>query len=119
MSQKVMEFYEFGGVDSRSNPLNMPSNRSLRCKNWVPLRSGNLMLRWGYSRITQDAAAGGPIHSLTAYRLLNNGRYLVFGQGANLFRLDLSSGHVSALTVKGSPIRAMLFKRMSILAVTA
>ena len=59
MSQKVMEFYEFGGVDSRSNPLNMPSNRSLRCKNWVPLRSGNLMLRWGYSRIAQYATRRG------------------------------------------------------------
>ena len=60
MSQKVLEFYEFGGVDSRSNPLNMPSNRSLRCKNWVPMRSGHLQLRRGYTAITQNLGDGDP-----------------------------------------------------------
>ena len=64
MSQKVLEFYEFGGVDSRSNPLNMPSNRSLRCKNWVPMRSGHLQLRRGYTAITQNPVTATPFTPL-------------------------------------------------------
>ena len=104
MSQKVLEFYEFGGVDSRSNPLNMPSNRSLRCKNWVPMRSGHLQLRRGYTAITQSLVTATPIHSLTSFRLLNDDRYLVYGQGTTVNRLDLSDGNVAAVTVKGSAI---------------
>src|SRR5271165_5211663 len=106
MSQRVMEFYEFGGVDSRSNPLNMPSNRSLRCKNWVPMRSGHLQLRRGYTAIAQDSVTATPIHSLASFRLLNDARYLVYGQGTNVNRLDLSSGHVAAVTVKGKVVVA-------------
>lgn len=104
MSQKVLEFYEFGGVDSRSNALNMPSNRSLRCKNFTPLRSGVLQLRWGYGLVPMDAVTATPIHSLVSLRLLNDARYLVFGQGTNLKRLDLGAGHVIAVTIRGAAI---------------
>lgn len=41
--------FEFGGVDSRSNPANYPVNRSLRCRDFTPQASGALQLRYGYS----------------------------------------------------------------------
>lgn len=49
MALTAVEQYELGGVDSRSNPLNMPSNRSLMCKNFVPTPAGYLELRRGYT----------------------------------------------------------------------
>lgn len=45
---KAIEQATFGGVDSRSNPVNMPINRWLRCRNWVPKPNGHLELREGY-----------------------------------------------------------------------
>lgn len=46
--------YKFGGVDSRSNPLILPPDRTLRCLNWVPTEDGHLQLRYGYTEIAQE-----------------------------------------------------------------
>lgn len=45
-----------GGVDSRSNPVNMPQNRYLLLRNWVPRQDGTLQLRDGYTLINTDPA---------------------------------------------------------------
>src|ERR1039458_10312941 len=49
--QSPSEQYVFGGVDSQSNPLNMPQDRALRCCNWVPNAGGWLELRRGYTPV--------------------------------------------------------------------
>src|ERR1017187_8216305 len=49
--QSPSEQYVFGGIDSQSNPLNMPQDRALRCNNWVPNAGGWLELRRGYTPV--------------------------------------------------------------------
>ena len=106
------EMYELGGVDSRSNPLAIPQNRSLRCVNWVPNPGGWLELRRGYTLAVGvsygygdggygeggygGVSIGAPIHSLADYQILDsNGfpvRYLMIGAGTGVWTLKLSDG---------------------------
>jgi len=53
------ESYEFGGCDSKSNPLAIPSNRALRCVNWVPNPGGWLELRRGYKPVIPNMVTNG------------------------------------------------------------
>jgi hypothetical protein len=65
---KAIEQAVFGGVDSRSNPINMPTNRWLRCRNWIPRPDGHLELREGYTVIVPNQIpGGGAAYSLTPY----------------------------------------------------
>lgn len=50
----VVEQFDVGGVDSRSNALNMPLNRSLRLLNWVPMQGGGARLRYGYQKMSSS-----------------------------------------------------------------
>ena len=70
MPTRKAESFDFGGVDSRSNPANYPFNRSLRCLNFAPQQSGALRLRSGYSvpmAATNDSVGATAIHSLIYY----------------------------------------------------
>lgn len=58
---KAIEQATFGGVDSRSNPVNMPVNRWLLCRNWIPKPNGHLELREGYQlKIVAQSASTPP-----------------------------------------------------------
>jgi hypothetical protein len=104
MSLAAIQQYEFGGVDSRSNPLNMPTKRMLRCKNLVPQRDGHLALRYGYEEFVQSVINATAIHSLVGYQKLEGSRYMIFGQGTSLRVLDLATGTVTTPTVRGGAI---------------
>lgn len=66
-SVKAIEQAEFGGVDSRSNPINMPQKRWLLCRNWIPRPDGHLELREGYVIRVHNQTGGGAAYSLTPY----------------------------------------------------
>jgi hypothetical protein len=85
------ENYEFGGVDSKSNPFALPNNRSLLCRNFVPNPGGWLELRRGYQLVKNIGTA---IHSIADYQTLDsNGlpvRWLMIGAGTGVWSLKLS-----------------------------
>lgn len=51
---KVADATDFGGVDSRSNPINMPRDRFIMLRNFVARQDGHLQLRDGYVKIVID-----------------------------------------------------------------
>lgn len=89
--------YIFGGVDSRSNPVNRPPGRALRCRNWSPQESGELQLRYGYATVSQSSVSASFIHSFSQYKLWDQTRYIVFVQGTSIKRMALSDGTVTSL----------------------
>lgn len=100
-----IEQFEFGGVDSRSNALNMPPDRALYMRNWCPRPDGHLELRYGYSLVAMSVVVVDGIHSLIPYQSWDTTKkYLLVGQTANLRIHDLASGTESAPVVKGSAI---------------
>lgn len=86
MPPQVLEQYVNGGVDSRSNPLNMPTDRFLRCRNWVPLASGDFRARFGYTALEMSTSSAVAIHSMADYHLWNDTAYTLFGQSTALKR---------------------------------
>jgi len=99
----AFEQLEFGGVDTRSNPLNMPRKRMLRALNWVPRDAGNLELRWGYSTITVSTVNNSAIHTLIPYTTWNpQTRYVIRFQGTTPYQVKVSDGTVTSPTVRGA-----------------
>lgn len=95
---ETVEFYETGGIDSRSNPLNFPSVRALRCKNWTKDAAGYLKLRHGATKPAMTSVAASEIHSAFLFEKYDNTRYVLFGQGTSLKRLEVgSTGTVTSL----------------------
>jgi hypothetical protein len=68
---KAIEQASYGGVDSRSNPINMPQNRFLLLRNWRPRADGHLELREGYTEVDMSLdpgfASGVAVHSISPY----------------------------------------------------
>ncbi len=96
MPARVGELYQWGGVDSRSNPANFPPGRAIRCLNFVPQLSGALRLRYGFSTVTMSTvSATAAIHSAAYYELFAGTQYVLFGQGTALKRLAVSGGAVT------------------------
>src|SRR6185369_2542175 len=110
MPIKPFEIVDFGGVDSRSNPLNMPQNRALRMLNWCPKPDGHLELRWGYQAEVQSDVQPQPIHSLIPFQnWAGNKNYLIVGQ-ANLLTIhDLLTSSDTAAVIRGAPLTAVEF----------
>jgi len=105
MPIKPFELVDFGGVDSRSNPLNMPKNRCLRALNWCPKQDGHLELRWGYAAEPMSNVTPVPIHSLIPYQnWQGNKNYLIVGQGVNLSIHDLVAHTDTPAVIQGDPI---------------
>src|ERR1700676_4078411 len=98
------EQVDAGGVDSRSNPINLPRNRALRCLNWVPKQAGYWELRYGYSSVTMNTFAAIPIHSMFPYRTWDGHKYVLFMQGTVLKTLDTATGTVTSPTIKGEAV---------------
>src|SRR5690349_9995372 len=101
---RALEQLDAGGVDSRSNPLNFPRNRALRCLNWAPKQAGFWELRWGYSSVTMSTVSVSAIHSMFPYRTNAGGKFVLFMQGTTLKTLDTSSGTVTTPTVRGTAV---------------
>jgi hypothetical protein len=109
MSLTVVEQFDIGcGVDSRSNPLNMPRNRALRMRNFAPKDSGVLELRWGFSTVTMSTTTATAFHSLIPYTLYDNSGsetpYIIMGQGLNLSVMNIASSAVSTPSLRGAAL---------------
>ncbi len=101
---RPFEEIDAGGVDSRSNPINLPRNRALRCLNWVPKQAGFWELRWGYSTVTMSTVSASAIHSIFPYRTNTGGKFVLFMQGTTLKQLDTSSNTVTTPAVRGAAV---------------
>src|SRR5260370_203487 len=101
---RPFEQIDAGGVDSRSNPINMPRTRSLRCLNWAPKQAGFWELRWGYSTVTMSAVTATTIHSIFPYRTWNGTKYVLFMQGTTLNVLNTATGVVTTPAVRGAAV---------------
>jgi hypothetical protein len=102
---RALEQIDAGGVDSRSNPLNLPRNRALRCLNWVPKQAGFWELRYGYSTVTMSTVSASAIHSIFPYRTLDGHKYVLFMSNDNTLKvLDTATGTVTTPPVKGAAI---------------
>lgn len=109
MALSVLESFQFGGVSSRDNPLNMPVGRSLRLRNWQPKDNGELQLRYGFSTVSMSGSTSTAVfHSLIPYTFYdasgNETPYLLMGQGTNIRVLNISSGVVTSPSVRGAAI---------------
>jgi len=103
MPLKKIDDFEFGGVDSRSNPLNFPPKRSQRCRNFRVHQSGRLKLRWGYTAPAMSAVDNTTaIHSIAYYEQYGGTQYALFGQGANLKRVAINGGAVTTIAALAS-----------------
>jgi hypothetical protein len=102
---KMPEF-SFGGVDSRSNPTNMPPNRALRCINWAPQASGGNRLRLGYSVPTGATNDGFPIHSAAYYEQFSANfvgpQFVMYGKESSLNSENVITGAITAAGKMGS-----------------
>lgn len=101
---RPFEQLDAGGVDSRSNPLNMPRNRALRCLNWAPKQAGFWELRWGYTSATMSTVSVSAIHSMFPYRTWDGHKYVLFMQGTTLNVLDTATGTVTTPPVRGAAV---------------
>lgn len=101
MALRLFENLNFGGVDSRSNPVNEPRDRFLRCLNWVPKEAGFLELRWGYTTVTMSTVSNATIQTLIPYTLWNGTNYVIFQQATTWKRMD-ANGTVTTPTVDGA-----------------
>src|SRR5713226_818091 len=104
MALQPIEQLEFGGVDSRSNPINLPPDRLLRCLNWVPKQAGYLELRWGYSTVTMSQFTASKISGLIPFRLWDGTKYVLLFQGTTFNTFAVASGVLSTPTIRGAAI---------------
>jgi hypothetical protein len=98
------EQIDAGGVDSRSNPVNMPRNRALRCLNWAPRQAGFWEQRWGYSSVSMSTVSASAISGMFPYLTFDGHKYVIFMQGTTFKTLDTSTGTVTTPTVLGNSI---------------
>lgn len=112
MALAPLESFEFGGVDSRSNPLNFPRNRSLRMRNWSPQDSGIMQLRYGFSTVSQNTATVAAFQNLIPFSLYNANTgagtdYLILGQGTATFKLfNIGTSAVTTPALRGASFTA-------------
>lgn len=98
------EQIDAGGVDSRSNPINMPRNRALRCLNWAPKQAGYWELRWGYSTVSMSSVTASAIHSIFPFRTWDGNKYVIYMQGTALNVLNTGTGVVTTPFVRGTAV---------------
>ena len=103
---KPIDTYPAGGVDSRSNPVNMPNGRYLYVRDLWPQQDGSFRLRDGYSQYVAGLQPNVPIYSITpvvgpgpSYKPL-----IVFWQNKTPYTLDPSTLTITSPTVKGTAI---------------
>lgn len=103
---KLLPFEQIdaGGVDSRSNPINMPRNRALRCLNWVPKQAGFWELRYGYTSVSMSSVTASAISGMFPYRTWDGHKYVIFIQGTTFNLLDTATGIVTTPTMHGAAV---------------
>lgn len=101
---RPFEQIDAGGVDARSNPINMPRNRALRCINWVPKQAGFWELRWGYSTVSMSTVSNTAISGLFPYRTWDGTKYVLFVQGTTLNVLNTGTGVVTTPSIRGAAV---------------
>ena len=106
----LLENFDFGGVDSRSNPLNMPQNRALRMCNFTPSRDGSLHLAYGYAAVTMSAVVASAIHTMLDYELWDGTKYLLLAQGSSLKKMAIADGTISSVATVSSAARWGFFR---------
>src|SRR5712664_341365 len=104
MALQPIEEVQFGGVDSRSNPINLPPTRLLRCLNWVPKQAGYLEQRWGYSTVSMSALTATAITGLIPFRKWDATKYVLMFQGLTWNQFAVASGTVSTPTIRGAAV---------------
>lgn len=109
MALSPLELFTFGGVDSRSNPLNFPTGRTLRCRNWVPKDSGILELRYGFTTVTMSGStSASAYHSLIPYTQYTDAGvetpYLILGQGSQLRVMNIATGAVTSPIIRDAAL---------------
>lgn len=104
MQLSPIEKVQFGGVDSRSNPVNLPPDRLLRCLNWVPRQAGFMEQRWGYSTVTMSAVTATAITGMIPYKLWNGTNYVLLFQGTTWNQFAVVGGIVSTPTIRGTAL---------------
>lgn len=102
---RPVELFTFGGVDSRSNPINQPDDRCIRLRNFVPMKAGYLRLRDGYTPVSLGSSLPAtPIHSQQSLNMLNGDRLHVLFQGTTPKTINLLTGAVTNPTIRGNAI---------------
>jgi len=109
MPLNPIEVFSWGGLDSRSNPLNFPPGRSLRCRNWVVRDSGILELRNGFSTVTvTGSSSAAAYHTIIPYTQFDNSgnetSYALLGQGTQLRALNIVTGVVTVPSIRGAAL---------------
>lgn len=104
MGLTVPQFFEFRGVDSRSNVLQLPQGAALKCRNFRPLDNGTLQLRDGFTALTMSAVTATAIHSPFAFTDSSGVDYILYFQGLVPKKYKVSDGTVSSVTVLGTAI---------------
>lgn len=106
MPFKPIDTFPAGGVDSRSNPINMPPNRYLEVLNFWPREDGSFQLRDGYSQFVAGLQGNVPIYSICPvvgpgpdYKDL-----IVFWQNKVPYVLDPATNVITSPTIKGTAI---------------
>lgn len=91
---RPFEEIDSGGVDARSNPINMPRNRALRCLNWVPRQAGYWELRYGYTTAPNQIQPlnNTPITRIIPFQQWNGTKYALLIKGTVIWTLNLSTG---------------------------
>lgn len=108
MPLQPIEEVSFGGVDARSNPINMPQNRLLRCLNWVPKQAGFLEQRWGYSTVSMSAVTVTAISGLIPYRQWNGTKYVLIFQGTTWSLFIVAGGATILPAIRGAAVSSTL-----------
>lgn len=105
---KPVDTYPAGGVDSRSNPVNMPPGRYLYVRDFWPQQDGSFRLRDGYSQYVGGLQPNVPIYSIQPvvgtgpnYKPL-----IVFWQNLTPYTLDPFSMTITSPIVKGAAIQS-------------
>src|SRR5215472_6803981 len=98
-----LEQVDFGGVDSRSNPINMPTNRLLRCLNWVPKQAGLMELRWGYQAASTTAFNAGQYSGLIPFRQWTGSKFVLTFQGTTWSVYNVGNGALTTFTPASTP----------------
>lgn len=104
MGLTVPQVFEFRGVDSRSQVLNLPQGAALKCRNFRPLDNGTLQLRDGFTALTMSAVTATAIHSPFAFTDSSGVDYILYFQGTVPKKYKVSDGTVSSVTVLGTAI---------------
>lgn len=105
MGLTAVEQANFGGVDSRSNPLSMPQDRAIKSLNFSPQRDGHLQLRRGYEKVSMSEVTNAPIHSIVSMRKIGGAEKTVFFQGT-VPKVRSIGGAIATPPVKGTPINS-------------